>query len=81
MCTDEMKQKELHAHLRNEKFPISMWDYLISQAVVTLNLLQKINLHAQLCAWAHCDGQFNCNAALIGPPGCSSLIHEPVLNS
>ena len=64
----------------DEKFPMSMWDRLISQAVITLKLLRKIDLHAQLSARAHCDGQFNCNATTIGPQGCRGLIHDPVQN-
>ena len=55
-----------------------MWDHLIQQTIITLNLLRQSKNHPHFSAWAHCNGPFNYNATPSGPAGCSVLIHEPV---
>ena len=53
-----------------------MWDKLIPQAVITLNLLRQSNLHPHLSAWAHYNETLNFNATPMGPLGCKVLMHE-----
>ena len=40
------------------KFSISMWDYLIKQTNITINLLRQIRVHPHLSAWYHYNGLF-----------------------
>ena len=60
------------------KFPMSMWDHLIPQANITVNLLRQSNVHPHLSAWCHYNGLFDYNATPMGPAGCRVLIYEPV---
>ena len=57
---------------------MSMWDHLIEQAVITLNLLRQSLVHPHLSVWAHYDGVLNYDATPMGPIGCRELIQKPV---
>ena len=37
----------------HKQFPVSMWDLLIEQAVITLNLLRQSLVNPHLSDWAH----------------------------
>ena len=60
------------------KFLMSIWDYLIPQANITVNLLCQSNVHPHLSAWCHYNGLFDYNATLMGSVECQVLIYEPV---
>lgn len=61
-----------------DSFLLSMWNYLVKQTVITLNLLRQSRIHPHLSAWEHWNRTFNCNTAPIGQLGCHALMHEPV---
>ena len=63
-----------------KNFTMSIWDHLIPQVVIGLNLSRQINFHPQLSLWALYNGQFDFNASPMGPQECRVLTHEPVLN-
>ena len=58
------------------KFPLHLWDRLIPQAELTLNLLRGSRLNPRLSAWAQLHGPFDFNRTPIAPPGIRVIIHE-----
>jgi hypothetical protein len=57
-------------------FTLNLWDILLPQAEITLNLLRTSRLHPQLSAAAHFDGLVDCNKTAFAPPGCNIIAHE-----
>jgi hypothetical protein len=57
-------------------FPLHLWDRLLPQAEITLNLLQTSRLHPQLSAAAHFHGLLDYNKKDFAPPGCKIIAHE-----
>jgi hypothetical protein len=57
-------------------FPLHLWDILLPQAEITLNLLRTSRLHPQLSAAAHFHGLVDYNKTAFAPPGCKSIAHE-----
>jgi hypothetical protein len=57
-------------------FPLHLWDRLLPQAEVTLNLLRTFILHPQLSAVAHFHGLVDYNITSFAPPGCKIIAHE-----
>jgi hypothetical protein len=57
-------------------FPIHLWDRLLPQAEITLNLLRASRLHPQLSDAAHYHGLIDYNKTVFGPPGCKIIAHE-----
>jgi hypothetical protein len=57
-------------------FPLHLWDRLLPQAEITLNLLQTSRLHPQLSAAAHFHGLVDYNKTAFAPPGCKIIAHE-----
>jgi hypothetical protein len=58
------------------RFPITLWDKLLPQAVITLNLLRTSRLNPKLSAHTQLHGVFNFNKTLLAPPGTRALIFE-----
>eukprot|EP01083_Nonionella_stella_P235652 828365_1 len=58
------------------KFPPFMWDHLLPQAELTLNLLRQSRSNPSISAWEHYNGPFNYDATPINPLGCRVLIHN-----
>jgi hypothetical protein len=54
----------------NKNFPIHLWDWLLLQAKITLNLLCGSRINPKLLAWAQVHGAFDFNRTPLGPPGC-----------
>jgi hypothetical protein len=50
-------------------FPLQLWDRLLPQAEITLNLLRTSRLHPQLSAAAHFHGLVDYNKTAFAPPG------------
>jgi hypothetical protein len=50
-------------------FPMHLWDRLLPQAEITLNLLRTSRLHPQLSAAAHYHGLVDYNKTAFDPPG------------
>jgi hypothetical protein len=57
-------------------FPLHLWDRLLPQAEITLNLLRTSRLHPQLSAAAHFHGLVDYNKTAFAPPGCKIIAHE-----
>jgi hypothetical protein len=57
-------------------FPLYLWDRLLPQAEITLNLLWTSRLHPQLSAAAHYHGLLDYNKTYFAPPGCKIIAHE-----
>jgi hypothetical protein len=57
-------------------FPMHLWDRLLPQAEITLNLLWTSRLHPQLSAAAHYHGLVDYNKTAFAPPGCKIIAHK-----
>jgi hypothetical protein len=57
-------------------FPLHLWDRLLPQAEITLNLLRTWRLHPQLSAAARFHGLIDYNKTSFAPPGCKIIVHE-----
>jgi hypothetical protein len=53
-----------------------LWDRLLPQAEITLNLLRTSRLHPQLPAAAHYHRLIDYNKTAFAPPGCKIIAHE-----
>jgi hypothetical protein len=53
-----------------------LWDRLLPQAEIMLNLLRTSRLHPQLSAAAHYHGLVDYNKTAFAPPGCKIIAHE-----
>ena len=60
-------------------FPPYLWDLLLPQAELTLNLLRQSTLNPRISTWEYFQGPFDFNKTPLGPSGCRVLIHaKPV---
>ena len=59
----------------DRRFPAKLWDQLLRQAEITLNLLRASRLHPQLSAQASLFGQFDFNRTPMAPPGTRVIVH------
>jgi hypothetical protein len=59
-----------------ESFPSSLWDRLLPQTEITLNLLRQSNSTPTVSAYAHLCGPFDYNKMPLAPMGCEVQIHE-----
>jgi hypothetical protein len=57
-------------------FALHLWDRLLPQAEITLNLLRTSILHPQLSAAAHFNGLVDYNKTAFAPPGYKIIAHE-----
>ncbi len=57
-------------------FPMSLWDRLLPQAVLTLNLLRQSNASPTTSAYQYVNGAFNYNKMPLAPLGCKVQMHE-----
>jgi hypothetical protein len=60
----------------DQTFPLHLWDRLLPQAEITLNLLRTSRLHPQFSAAAHFHGLVDYNKTYFAPPGCKIIAHE-----
>jgi hypothetical protein len=58
------------------RFPIALWDRLIPQAVLTLNLLRTSRINPRLSSHAQLFGMFDFNKTPLAPPGTRALVFE-----
>jgi hypothetical protein len=56
-------------------FRIFLWDKLIHQATLTLNLLRQSHINPKLSAYAQLHGQFDFNRTPLAPPGTRTVKH------
>ena len=59
-----------------ENFPPSLWDRLLPQTEITLNLLRQSNATPTVSAYAHLSGPFDYNKMPLAPMGCEVQVHE-----
>jgi hypothetical protein len=60
----------------DKDFPLHLWDCLVEQAVITLNLLRGSRLNPRLSAWAQFHGPLDFNCTPIAPPGIRVIAHD-----
>jgi hypothetical protein len=53
-----------------------LWDRLLPQAVITLNMLRTSRINPKLSAAKHIYGQYDFNRAPLAPPGKRIVAHE-----
>jgi hypothetical protein len=59
-----------------EDFPLQLWDKLLPQVEITVNLLQQSNATPTISAYAHMNGPFDYNKMPLAPLGCNVQVHE-----
>jgi hypothetical protein len=59
-----------------KSFPMHLWDRILPQAVMTLNMLRTSRLNPKLSAATHIFGQYDFNRAPMAPPGTRIIAHE-----
>jgi hypothetical protein len=57
-------------------FLLHLWDILLIQGEITLNLLRTSRLHPQLSAAAHFHDLVDYNKTAFAPPGCKIIAQE-----
>jgi hypothetical protein len=57
-------------------FPLTLWDQILPQALMTLNLLRTSRINPRLPAWSQVHGIFDFNRTPLAPPGTRVLGHE-----
>ena len=60
----------------DDKFPMHLWDRLLEQASITLNLLRPSRRNPKVSAYTMLEGQYDYNKNPMAPPGTKILIHE-----
>eukprot|EP00956_Cyclotella_meneghiniana_P021291 scaffold38589_cov41-Cyclotella_meneghiniana.AAC.1 len=59
-----------------DNFPPSLWDKLLPQTEITLNLLRQSNATPTISAYAHINGPFDYNKMPLAPMDCEVQVHE-----
>jgi len=59
----------------HKHFPLTLWDRLIPQAQMTLNMLRPSKRDPTISAYQQIYGKFDLNRTPIGPPGIKACIH------
>ena len=57
-------------------FPKTLWDLLLPQTELTLNLLPQATLNSSRSLWSYFQGPFNYNATPIRPLCCDIIAHK-----
>jgi hypothetical protein len=60
----------------NPDFPLRLWDSLLPQAEITLNLLRAARTNPNVSAYKTLFGNFNYNKTPLMPPGVKVVVHE-----
>jgi hypothetical protein len=60
----------------DKSFPMHLWDRLLTQSVITLNMLRTSRINPKLSAATHIFGQYDFNRAPMAPPGTRIIAHE-----
>jgi hypothetical protein len=64
----------------DSNFPLKLWDKLLPQATITLNLLRKSIIKPRISAYAQLNGRFDFNRVPLAPPGTRVIAHENRIN-
>jgi hypothetical protein len=57
-------------------FSPNLWDWLLPQTKITINLIQQSNATPNVSAYAHLSGPFDYNKMLLASMGCEAQVHE-----
>jgi hypothetical protein len=57
-------------------FPLHLWDRLLPQATITLNLLRQSRINPMVSAHTHLYGHYDFNQAPMAPSGTLVIAHE-----
>ena len=57
-------------------FPRNLWELLLPQTELTLNLLRQATLDPTRSAWSYFHGPFDSDATPIDPLGCDIIAHK-----
>ena len=57
-------------------FPMQLWDKLLPQAEITVNLIRQSNATPTVSAYAHLCGPFDYNKMPLAPMGCAVQVHK-----
>ena len=60
----------------DKAFPPYLWDLLLPQAKLMLNLLRQSSLNPCISVWEFFHGPFDFNKTPLAPVGCQVLIHS-----
>jgi hypothetical protein len=60
----------------DKSFPMHLWDRILPQAVITLNMLRTSRINPKLSAATHLFGQYDFNRDPMAPPGTRIIAHE-----
>jgi hypothetical protein len=64
----------------DKNFPLHLWDHLVPQAELTLNMLQGSRLNPKVSALTQLNGHFDFNQTSIVPPDIRVLAHVKSVN-
>ena len=59
----------------DKDFPLHLWDKLLPQAEITLNLMRGSRINPKLSAYAQVHGTFDSNRTPLAPPGIRVIAH------
>ena len=59
-----------------QDFPPSLWDRILPQAEITINLLRQSNATPNILAYTHLSGPFDYNKMPLSPMGISVQVHK-----
>jgi hypothetical protein len=59
-----------------DNFSPSLWDWLLPQTKITINLIGQSNATPTVSAYAHLSGPFNYNKMPLAPMRCEAQVHE-----
>ena len=60
----------------DHNFPMHLWNLLLPQCDMTLNMLRASRVHPKISANDALNGTFNFNATSLAPVGCKVAAHE-----
>ena len=60
----------------DDSFPMRLWDRLLPQAILTLNLLRQSNAVPTISAWQYVHGNFDYNKMPLAPMGCAVQLFQ-----
>jgi hypothetical protein len=59
-----------------DNFPPNLWDWLLPQTKITINLIQQSDATPNILVYAHLSGPFDYNKMPLTPMGCEAQVHE-----
>ncbi len=60
----------------DDNFPMHLWDRLLPQATLTLNLLRPSRRNPAISAYQMLEGTYDFNSTPMAPPGTKVMVHE-----